>query len=286
MHTTTRQRLARPLAALAAAGCAALAAAAAASAAPPDTQISAAPKVHNQSDRIWAGYAAVKSGPYTAVGGQFALPAVSCTSPLGIIAIWVGLDGFKDLLPQVGVVYDCVDAKWFIAYQIAKQDPNANLVSTDSYPMTAGDVISLDVFEDRSTGSRGYRYEVGNETRPWRQLFSTVQTLTAANAGFVADSANWIVENPPRNHLALGWWIHKMPDFGKVRFDHCDASTAKADDASPGSSPALIKISLNDHSKGDYALNLNRAVALPGDLGTGSDGLAKNAFTVTWKSKK
>lgn len=241
---------------------------------------------------IWSGYVGRGRGPYTAAGGQFTIPAIKCTDPLGSLSLWVGLDGQDDLLPQAGLAYDCKGLGsrppgWYAFYEIAAQDEFMIPFKSDpaTHPLVRGDVVSVDVYEQASGSTRGYVFEVENQTRAW--VLRTWEALAPQNQKFVADTADWILEAAPRLNLKKGWIIYPLPNFGTVRFDQCDASTAKVEDGTAGSNPTVFQVSLTDHKTTiDGGQNLNRADSLAGALQTATDGTTLSAFTMTWRAPK
>lgn len=285
-RTTTRSRLGRAAIALPATCAALFATAVPTGAAEVRAAVpaAAAPKITPKSSVIWSGYVARGQGPYTAAGGQFTVPSVKCTHSRGVLSLWVGLDGIVDLLPQAGAIYDCLFGTWFAFYEIAAQDTHSIPVDGVKYPVAAGDRLSIDVYQMNSGSTRGYVFEIHNETRGW--IFSKWEALSAKNQKFVADSADWVVEAAARDHGLLGWIVWPMPNFGTVTLDQCEASTAKVDDGTPGTNPELWKYSLSTHKSTKGLTNHNLADSIPGALKTGTDGLALNAFPLTWKAPK
>ncbi|MFJ8627654.1 G1 family glutamic endopeptidase [Kitasatospora sp. NPDC093550] len=184
---------------------AALAAAVTAAAAPavPSTAAAAQalsfrPLQYNTNGYNWGGYAATGSG-FTSVSATWTEPRATCNSTDDLYAPWVGIDGYgSSTVEQTGVATDCssgspVNQAWYEMYPA-----NPVYLSTGSYPVSAGDVISASV---TYAGSNKYTLKLTNSSRGW--TYSTSKTLSAQRT-----SAEVIIESPTGSY----------PDFGTLSF--------------------------------------------------------------------
>ena len=149
----------------------------------------------------WGGYAATGSG-FTSVSASWTEPAASCNSSNDLYAPWVGIDGYgTSTVEQTGVASSCssssgsaTDQAWYEMYPA-----NPVYLSTSSYPVSAGNVISASV---TYAGSSKYTLKLTNSTRGW--TYTTTKTLSSARR----ESAEVIIESPTGDY----------PDFGTVNF--------------------------------------------------------------------
>ena len=146
----------------------------------------------------WGGYAATGSG-FTSVSASWTEPSATCNSTNDLYAPWVGIDGYgSSTVEQTGVATDCsggsaVDQAWYEMYPA-----NPVYLSTSSYPVSAGNVISASV---TYAGSNKYTLKLTNSTRGW--TYTTSKTLSASR-----ESAEVIIESPTGAY----------PNFGTLKF--------------------------------------------------------------------
>ena len=149
----------------------------------------------------WGGYAATGTG-FTSVSASWTEPAASCNSSNDLYAPWVGIDGYgTSTVEQTGVASSCssssgsaTDQAWYEMYPA-----NPVYLSTSSYPVSAGNVISASV---TYAGSNKYTLKLTNSTRGW--TYTTTKTLSSAKR----ESAEVIIESPTGDY----------PDFGTLNF--------------------------------------------------------------------
>ena len=149
----------------------------------------------------WGGYAASGSG-FTSVSASWTEPSASCNSSDDLYAPWVGIDGYgTSTVEQTGVASSCssssgsaTDQAWYEMYPA-----NPVYLSTSSYPVSAGNVISASV---TYAGSSKYTLKLTNSTRGW--TYTTTKTLSSAKR----ESAEVIIESPTGDY----------PDFGTLNF--------------------------------------------------------------------
>jgi hypothetical protein len=149
----------------------------------------------------WGGYAATGSG-FTSVSASWTEPAASCNSSNDLYAPWVGIDGYgTSTVEQTGVQSSCssssgtaVDQAWYEMYPA-----NPVYLSTSSYPVSTGNVISASV---TYAGSSKYTLTLTDSTKGW--TYTTTKTLSSAKR----ESAEVIIESPTGDY----------PDFGTLSF--------------------------------------------------------------------
>lgn len=148
----------------------------------------------------WGGYAATGSG-FTSASATWTEPNATCNSANDLYAPWVGIDGYgTSTVEQTGVASSCSsssgnaqDQAWYEMYPA-----NPVYLSTSSYPVSAGNVITASV---SYAGSSKYTLTLTNSTRGW--TYTTTKTLSASRA-----SAEVIIESPTGDY----------PDFGTLNF--------------------------------------------------------------------
>ncbi len=182
--------------------------------------------------QTWAGYDAVAAAPsggraasFTRITGSWVAPAAVCSAgDPAQSSVWIGLGGalttaavFGPL--QVGTDSDCGRAgpryfAWYEAYPEPLQVVRLRISPGDSLAAT----VSLDA-AGRPTMT------LSDETthRQFTKLLRDVQVKPLAT-----DSAEWIVEGPPRLEPVL-------TDFGSVSFT--DATATQADGAGSHTGP-------------------------------------------------
>jgi hypothetical protein len=154
------------------------------------------------SSSNWSGYAITGSG-FTAITGQWRVPAVSPSRKSSYSSNWIGIDGFNNNnLIQTGTESDYVsgsaryDAWWEIL-------PAAETV-IPSVPVKPGDLMSASV--KRNSGS-SWTITISDVTTG--ASFSTTQTYTGPET-----SAEWIEEAP-----SIGGRIAPLANYGTATFD-------------------------------------------------------------------
>lgn len=149
----------------------------------------------------WGGYAATGTG-FTSVSATWTEPAATCNSSNDLYAPWVGIDGYgTSTVEQTGVASSCSsssgsaqDQAWYEMYPA-----NPVYLSTSSYPVSAGNVISASV---TYAGSNKYTLKLTNSSRGW--TYTTTKTLSSAKR----ESAEVIIESPTGDY----------PNFGTLNF--------------------------------------------------------------------
>ena len=149
----------------------------------------------------WGGYAATGSG-FTSVSASWTEPTASCNSSNDLYAPWVGIDGYgTSTVEQTGVASSCssssgnaTDQAWYEMYPA-----NPVYLSTSSYPVSAGNVITASV---TYAGSSKYTLKLTNSSRGW--TYTITKTLSSAKR----ESAEVIIESPTGDY----------PNFGTLNF--------------------------------------------------------------------
>lgn len=137
----------------------------------------------------WSGYAITSSTPFTGVGGNWTVPAVSATSSASYSAAWVGIDGFNNnSLIQTGTEQDYYNgaahyaAWWTTSAQNFVEQPIDETVS-------AGDQITATI--SKGTGTAWTMTLVDTSTSHAGWSFTEPVTYSGPGA-----SAEWIMEAP------------------------------------------------------------------------------------------
>ncbi len=183
------------------------------------------PLHYNINGYNWGGYAATGSG-FTSVSASWTEPAATCESTNDLYAPWVGIDGYgTSTVEQTGVATDCssgkpVDEPWYEMYPA-----NPVYLSTSSYPVSSGDVITASV---TYAGSSKYTLKLSDTTRGWS--YSTSKTLSSAKR----ESAEVIIESPTGSY----------PNFGTLKFSSATVNGATLGSFSP--------VALDPSSNGTY----------------------------------
>ena len=160
----------------------------------------------------WAGYASTGT-TFKAVKGKWVEPAVNCSAAAnGIVAFWVGLDGFtSSTVEQDGTIAICSSGvpsyyDWWEMYP------------TESVQIVAvinpGDSISGSVKLKGST----YVLKVTDATTP-SASFTERQTCSGTCQ---RTSAEWISEAP----CCVGSSVYPMPNFGTIKFKGASATSS------------------------------------------------------------
>jgi hypothetical protein len=220
--------------------------------------VHAGTNITDDSSYNWAGYAdsSTKTGAFTQVSGDWAVPAVSCTKEDRINSDWVGLDGLTNgTVEQDGTVSQCFEDQAFY-YSWYEMYPAGTVEVGDT--VAAGDLISASV----SRSGANYTLALTDVTNP-ANSFS--QTASCAVSTCLDTSAEWIVERP-----AYSIGIVPEAQFSKVTFVAASAvAHGKTVTISQGPSPyALTCIDATD----------TYDIATVGSLHTG------NSFSSTWRN--
>lgn len=174
--------------------------------------------------QTWAGYDAVAAAPsggsharFTRITGSWVAPIADCSA--GVAAqssVWIGLGGalataavFGPL--QVGTDSDCGGGRaryfaWYEAYPEPLQVVRLRISPGDSLAAT----VSLD-----AAGRPAMTLVDETTNRRFTKLLRDVRVKSLAT-----DSAEWIVEGPPRRQPVL-------TDFGSVNFTDATATQAE-----------------------------------------------------------
>ncbi len=170
----------------------------------------------------WAGYAVTvdKGHAVTDVKGTWVQPSFigNCASNnFSMVVIWVGIDGFGDnTVEQIGTYVSCYDgAVTYGAWYEFYPSPMVFFQTTTIHP---GDAITTQVSYAKSTGE--FDLSIFDSTDG--QGAGVVTTDTSAHLA----SAEWVVEAPTYSNE-----IVPLPDFGSVRWSHCQATVAGRTDS-------------------------------------------------------
>ncbi|MBV8958604.1 MAG: hypothetical protein JOZ37_13500 [Actinobacteria bacterium] len=157
----------------------------------------------------WSGYVA-SGGRFTTVSGSWTVPAVNCSStPNGVVALWVGIDGAgSKTVEQTGTFSACDQgsasyAAWYEAF------PASSIILPN--PVGPGDNMSATV---TNTGPNTFSLVLTNNSRGW------TSTNNIQVRGRLA-SAEAIVEAP-----SLHGQIVPLADFGSTGFSNVTVNGA------------------------------------------------------------
>jgi hypothetical protein len=156
------------------------------------------------SSSNWAGYV-VRNGPFTSVGGQWWVPAVSTTRP-GFSAAWIGIGGVSEhQLIQVGTEQDSRhgQASYFAWWEVLP----APAVRITAFSVRPGDHITATI---RGVAGR-WRITISNAGKG---SFTATHAFPAAGG-----TAEWIVEAP-----TVIWGQTPLARHTPVTFDHITAN--------------------------------------------------------------
>jgi hypothetical protein len=180
----------------------------------------------------WAGYDAVVAAPsgaraarFTGITGDWVAPAADCNAgDPAQSSVWIGLGGALATAAvygplQVGTDSDCSRGRpryfaWYEAYPEPLQVVRLSISPGDSLAAT----VSLD-----AAGRPTMTLDDETTHRHFTKLLRDVRVKPLAT-----DSAEWIVEGPPRREPVL-------TDFGSVTFT--DATATQADGAASHTGP-------------------------------------------------
>jgi hypothetical protein len=180
----------------------------------------------------WSGYADIGANTYETVSSSWTEPAVSCpgTGLLGLFhsasysAFWVGLDGYNsNSVEQIGTDSDCTSNgsgsyyAWYEMYPAGSMD-----ISTSSYPVKAGDVMTGSV---TSNSSNKYTLTLSDATESPKWSFS----ISITQSGLARSSAEWVAEAPSECSSTCS--VLPLSDFHTVTFS---GASVQATTGAPG----------------------------------------------------
>jgi hypothetical protein len=204
----------------------------------------------------WSGYATTNS-TFKAVSGKWTQPAVNCsTAPNGIVAFWVGIDGYSSgTVEQDGTIAICQSgsASYFDWWEM--------------YPANAVQIVNAispgDVFNSSVTfnGGTSYTLKVTDVTHS-----SASFTTTQSCAGCVRSSAEWIAEAP----CCQGGNVYPMPSWGTIKF-------ARSSTTNDAGHTGAISDSAWQNQQITMVNNSSQVKAQPSGLKNGG-----KVFTVKW----
>ncbi len=150
----------------------------------------------------WSGYA-VDTSTYSAITGQWVVPAVSRTKGPTYSSSWIGIDGFNNSsLIQTGTEqdYSAGGAQYYAWWEIL---PAAETVITGD-SVSAGDHMTANIVND---GNGTWTITLDDTTQGWS--FTTTQSYSGP-----ATSAEWIEEAP-----TIGGHVATLAHYGQTTFD-------------------------------------------------------------------
>jgi hypothetical protein len=158
----------------------------------------------------WSGYVAEAPGRFSAVEGTWVQPAVGCSgSARAAVAVWIGLDGFRDeTVEQIGVKARCdggsaVYTGWWQLW------PGPVHFLPAVYLVHPSDVMHAAVLRSGRSFTLSLRSSVG-----WS--FATVASAPADRS-----SAVWIASSPPGCRMC---GFAPLANFGRVTFSGAQAA--------------------------------------------------------------
>jgi hypothetical protein len=204
----------------------------------------------------WSGYATTGT-TFKAVSGKWTQPAVNCsTAPNGIVAFWVGIDGYSSgSVEQDGTIAICTSGAasyydWWEMYPAnAVQIVNA---------ISPGDVFNSSV---NYNGGSSYTLKVTDVTHGGASF-----TTTQSCSGCARSSAEWIAEAP----CCQGQNVYPMPSWGTIKF----TKSSTTDDA--GHTGTISDSAWSNHEI-TMINNSSQVKAQPSGLKKGG-----KTFTVKW----
>jgi hypothetical protein len=207
----------------------------------------------------WSGYAdtATKSGTFSAVGGAWTTPSVTCTAEDTITSEWVGLDGATDsTVEQDGTIGWCYENTptyftWYEMYPAGTIEVGTTLAP--------GDKITASV----TRSATKYTLKLTDATHTAN---SFTKTATCAATTCLDESAEWIAE---RSSFSIG--IAPLADY-KTWTLSSGTETASGKAGTIGSYATTEEITMIDATE---AYDLSTPSALTS---------GKNGFTTTWKN--
>jgi hypothetical protein len=205
----------------------------------------------------WAGYAST-GATFKKVVGTWTQPSVNCsTAPNGIVAFWVGLDGYNSsTVEQDGTIAICSGGSpsyydWWEMYP-------TNAVQL-VHSISAGDVVTGSVSFSGGT----YTLSVTDATHSG-DSFTTHQSCSG---GCSRNSAEWIAEAP----CCQSGRVYPMPDFGKEKFKKASATN-----------DAGHKGTINDNAWTAVSITMVNGSGQT-KVSTSSLNASGNAFSCTWQ---
>lgn len=194
----------------------------------------------------WSGYVA-RNGTFTSISGSWTVPAVDCSStPNGVAAMWVGLDGAgSHTVEQTGTFSICDGGvasygAWFEAF------PASSVRISNT--VAAGDGMTATV---TNTAPQAFDLVLTNKTRGWTSTNPITVRGRLASAEAVAEAPS------------LQQQIQPLANFGTVSFSNVTVNGAPIDNVAP---QAITMAALGGR--------ITKAV--PGPLAGGS-------FSVSWR---
>jgi Peptidase A4 family len=207
----------------------------------------------------WSGYAVTGTG-FTAVGGSWIVPAVTCKSGSQYGSFWVGIDGYNSqTVEQLGTESDCSGktASYHAWYEFCCIEPE---ITIPSMPVKPGDVMSAAV------SYNGTNFTLSMKDHTTGKTFSKTGNISGAQR----TSAEWIAEAPS------SFGILPLSDFGTMLFGNDNTGIAKTCSAAMGSTGGPIG-SFTNFFQITMVDSSNNPKAIPTILS--SDG---TSFSDTW----
>jgi hypothetical protein len=207
----------------------------------------------------WSGYAVTGTG-FTAAGGSWIVPAVTCKSGDQYGSFWVGIDGYSSgTVEQLGTESDCSGKtpSYHAWYEFCCIEPE---ITIPSLPVTPGDVMSAAVTYN------GTNFTLSMKDHTTGKTFSKTGNISGAQR----TSAEWIAEAPSSGGIL------PLSDFGTMQFGEDSTSIAKTCSAAMGSTGGPIG-SFANFFQITMVDSANNPKAIPSILS--SDG---TSFSDTW----
>jgi hypothetical protein len=212
----------------------------------------------------WSGYA--ETGTFTGVSGTWIVPQVSRTTSATYSSAWIGVDGFNNSdLIQTGTEEDYYNgsAHYNAWWEILPAAETA--ISSSSYPVSAGDHMSAQIWETSTTVSIGrsrqhstehvWQIAIADATKGWH--FQTSQAYNGPGT-----SAEWILEAP-----SVGGRIATLNPYtinapaGAGDFDNAGTLSTIAG----SSAPTYRNAGLNYNNDAGVMIQNNVQVSTPGN---------------------
>lgn len=160
----------------------------------------------------WSGFAVTGSG-FTAAGGSWIVPTVTCNSETQYAVFWVGIDGYSSsTVEQIGTETICSGGKpqYTAWYEFCCREP---IITITSMTVEPGDTMAASI----SYNSSNEEFTVKITDKRSGQSFSK----SAKVSGAARSSAEWIAEA-----ASSGSSILPLADFGTVLFGKDSTSIA------------------------------------------------------------
>jgi hypothetical protein len=176
------------------------------------------------SSQNWSGYADMGSG-FSAVSGNWTVPALSCTSAASYSAHWIGIDGAtSSTVEQDGTEADCsggvasYDA-WYEMYGDSALNNGSEVeLAPSSYPVYPGDGMSASVSVANNAWILTISDSGGSQVHTW------TYTANVNFSGAAQSSAEWVVERPELCYIFFGCSLTNLANFGSVTFTNASAT--------------------------------------------------------------